>query len=228
MKSIGKALKLYLKITFNPIVAAFGIFIMIALLIAAAVSPEAPDSEGYMSMIGSVGFGQIGIAAFCLFGSITMSRNKWFASLPFAKVLFTVIPVIVSSVISLIYYNAAITIAALCWEQTALSDLLIFVPINSAVMCLAVSAIGKPKLEWIYLICVLFLGTQQAVLPNISATAHGLGLQVLTAGIIGGLIYIAGIAISLLITALWWKKCDHTYRGNVNIIKINKDRKSVV
>ena len=221
MKNFGKALKLYLKISFNPIVSAFGVLIMFALLIAAAVSPETPDSEDYMSMIASVGFGQIGIAVFCLFGSITMSRNKWFASLPFAKTLFTVVPLVIAAVMSLIYYNAAVTVAVFCWERAALSDLLVFLPIDSVVIWLAVSAIGKPKLEWIYLICVLSLGTQQVALPNISATMHGLGLSVTAAGIIGGLIFIAGIALTLLITTLWWKNCDHTYRGNANYIKTN-------
>ena len=221
MKELGKALKLYLKISFNPIVGGFGLFVMAALLIAAALSPETPDSEDYMSMIAAVGFGQIGIAVICLFGSITMARNKFFASLPFAKTLFTAVPMIVSAVLSLIYYNAAVTVAALCWEPAALSDLLIFVPLDSAVMCLAVSAIGKPKLEWIYLICILFIGTEQAALPNISLTAHGLGLPVMTAGIIGALIYIAGIAVTLIIMNIWWKRSDHIYRGNNTYIKTN-------
>ena len=221
MKNIGKALKLYLKITFNPFVVAFCVFIMVAILVAAAVSPESPDGKDYMKMIGAVGFRQISVLGFCILGGTTMTRNKWFASLPFAKTLFTVIPVLVSSVISLIYYIAAVIVAVLFWEPAALSDLLIFDPINSAVMCLAVSGIGKPKLEWIYFICILFMGTQQFILPNISLTAHGLGLPLPTAGIIGALIYIAGIALSLLITNIWWKSCDHTYRGNANIVKVN-------
>ena len=215
MKNIGKALKLYLKITFNPIVAAFGIFIMAGLLTAAAVYPETPDSEDYMNMIGAVGFGQISSLIFFLFGSIAMSRNKYFSSLPYAKQLFTVIPTLAAAAVSLIYYAAAVTIAALCWEPAGLSDLLVFLPLNSIAICLAVSAIGKPKLEWVYLICILFLGTEQVVFPNISLTAHGLGLPMLVAGITGGLIYIAGIALTLFITNLWWKNCDHIYRGNV-------------
>lgn len=221
MKNFGKALKLYLKISFNPITLFFGIFIMAALLVAAAVSPEAPESGEYMNMIASVGFGQISATLFFLFGSIAVSRNKYFSSLPFAKLLFTVIPTLSAAAVSLIYYNAAVTIAALCWEQPALSDLLVFLPINSAVVCLAVSVIGKAKLEWVYLICILCLSVQQIALPNINATAHGLGLPVLASGIIGGLIYLAGIAVSLLITALWWKNCDHTYRGNINIVNNN-------
>ena len=222
MKNFGKALKLYLKVLFNPLLTLFSAVIIVGILIAAVHEPEVPESDEYMSMIGSVGFGQIGIAVFCLFGSITISRNKWFASMPFAKTLFTVIPVIVSSVISLIYYNAAVTIAALCWEQQALSDLLIFVPINSAVMCLAISAIGKPKLEWIYLICILFLGTQQFVLPNISATKHGFGLPLVISAFIGLMIFIVGIAVSLFISDTWWRKCDHVHRGNYNYTAITR------
>lgn len=221
MKNIGKALKLYLKITFNPVIVIFCVIITGGILLAAALSPETPDGEDYMNMIGAVGFRQIAILAFCTLGSTTMSRNKWFASLPYAKTLFTVIPALISSVISLIYYIGAVAVAAIFWVPAAVSDLLIFDPLNSAMMCLAVSAIGKPKLEWIFFVCILFIGTQQIVLPHISVTAHGLGLPVPTAAVIGGLIYIAGIALSLVITNIWWKNCDHTYRRYDNIVKVN-------
>lgn len=221
MKNFGKALKLYLKMTLNPIVSGFGLLIMLVILIVAALLPDSPDSEDYMSIIASVGFGQIGIAAFCLFGSIAISRNKFFTSLPFAKMLFTAVPAVVSATMSLIYFVVVITIAVLCWEPAGLSDILVFVPINSVMICLAVSAIGKPKLEWIYLICVMMLSVQQIALPNIGFTAHGLGLPVIAAAVTGALIFIAGIALTLLITNLWWKSANRVYRPANGGVQVN-------
>ena len=220
MKNFGKALKLYLKMTLNPIVSGFGVFIMLIILIVAALLPDSPDSEDYMSMIASVGFGQIGIAVICLSGSITICRNKLFASLPFAKTLFTVVPVVVPAVLSLIYCNAVITIAALCWEPAGMSDILVFAPLNGVVICLAVSAIGKSKFEWIYLVSILFLSAEEILLPNISITAHGLGLPVIAAAVIGALIFIAGIALTLLITNLWWKSADRVYRPSNGVAQV--------
>ena len=217
MKNSGKALKLYLKVIFNPITTVFGVFIMGALLIMAALSPETPDSDDYMSMLGSVGFGQFGIAVFCLMGSVSGLRYKYYAALPFAKTLLTVVPTVFAAACALIYDCIAVTIAAFCWDEQALSDILVIAPINSFIICLAVACIGKPKLEPLYLIPMLVMAMETVVLPHISFTAHGFGLPVVISGFIGILIFIFGVALTLAIMDLWWKKCDHIYRGNYNV-----------
>ena len=217
MKNLVKALKLYLKISFNPIVSTFGILIMVALLIAGVLSPETPESEDYMSMAVSAGFVQIGIAAVFLTGSVSMARNKCYASLPFAKALYTAAPAVASGAVALIYDVAAVTVAALCWSERGLSDILDIAPLNSFMICLAVACIGKQKLEWVYLICVMFLAFEEAVLPNISLTAHGLGLPLTVSAVIGALIFVLGMGLTLVITDIWWKNCDHTYRSSTYI-----------
>ncbi len=216
MKNFGKALKLYLKVIFNPITSVLGVFIMGALLIMAAVSPETPESDDYMSMLGSVGFGQFGIAVFCLMGNVSGLRYKYYAALPFAKTLITVVPTVCAAIASLIYDGIAITIAAFCWCEQALSDILIIAPINSFIICLAVACVGKPKLELLYLIPMFVMAMETIVLPHISLTAHGFGLPAFTSAVIGVLIFISGIALTLLIMNNWWKKCDHIYRRNYN------------
>ena len=216
MKNFGKALKLYLKVIFNPITAALGIFIMGALLIMAAVSPETPDSDDYMSMLGSVGFGQFGIVVLCLMGSVSGLRYKYYAALPFAKTLITVVPTVCAAVAALIYDIVAVTIASFCWCEQALSDILMIAPINSFIICIAVACVGKPKLEILYLIPMFVMAMETIVLPRISLTAHGFGLPVPVSAVIGVLIFISGVALTLLIMSIWWKKCDHIYRGNYN------------
>ena len=216
MKNFVKALKLYLKVIFNPITTVLGVFIMAVLLIMAAVSPETPDSEDYMSMLGSVGFGQFGIAVFCLMGSVSGLRYKYYAALPFAKTLVTVVPVACAATASLIYDCIAITIAAFCWCEQALSDILIIAPINSFIICLAVACVGKPKLEIFYLIPMFVMAMETVVLPHVGLTAHGFGLPVVISGFIGILIFIFGVALTLTIMDLWWKKCDHIYRRSYN------------
>ncbi len=216
MKNFGKALKLYCKVTFNPITVSLGILIMGGLLVGAVMSPETPESSDYMSMIATVGFGQFGIIGCCLLGGTTVSRYRYCASLPFAKTLFTVVPTVFSAVAALIYDNIAVTIAAFCWCEQGLSDILIIAPLNSFIICLAVACFGKPKLEPMYIIPILVLATEQIVLPHISLTEHGFGLPVFISAVIGFLIFIAGVAFTLLIMNIWWEKCDHTYRGNYN------------
>ena len=216
MKEFGKALKLYLKVTLNPITAAFGLMLMAMLLVAASLSPETPDSEDYMSMIGTVGFGQLGVVALFIMG-ISSSRYKYFASLPFAKTLFTVVPTVCAAAAALIYDNIAITVAAFCWCEQGLSDLLVIAPINSFIICLSIACIGKPKLNILYFIPILIMATEHIVLPNISFTAHGFGLPVLTSAVIGALVFIAGVVLTLVIMNVWWKKCDHIYCGYYKI-----------
>lgn len=208
MKRFVKALKLYCKATFNPIIAAVGIFIMGGILIAAAVSPRTPDTDEYMHMMGSVGFGQFGI--FILLGGVnSYTRNKYFAALPFAKTLFTVAPTVLAAVTALVFDNIAITIAAFRWCEQGLSDLLIIAPINSFMICLAVACIGKPKLELLSIIPIFIISTESMVLPNISLFKHGFGLPVTVSSVIGLLIFISGVALTLMIMNIWWKKCDH-------------------
>ena len=212
MKNFGKALKLYLKVSFNPIVSAFGIFIMVGVVAAAVFSPESPENEDYMSMIAAAGFAQIGVGIFFIAGGPSMARNKYYISLPFAKMLFTVIPAVTAAVMSLIYDNVIFAVAAFCWQEQALADIMIIAPVNSFMVCLAVSCMGKPKLEPLYIIPMIILATEHLVLPNISAAAHGFGLPVVTSAVIGFLIFIAGAAVTLLIMNIWWRNSDRVYR----------------
>lgn len=216
MKNFGKALKLYLKISFNPLLTIFGTGIIVAMMISVAAFPETPDSDDYMSMIGSAGFGQIGIVVILLMGTVSITRSRFYSSTPFAKTFITVVPLFCTAVAALIYDIIAITIAALCWCEQGLSDLLIIAPINSFIICLAVSCAGKPKLECLYIIPFVVLAWENIFLNNISVTAHGFGLPVPVSAVIGVLIFAAGIAVTLLILNIWWKKCDHIYRGNYN------------
>ena len=216
MKNFGKALKLYLKISFNPLLTIFGTVIIVAMMIAAVTSPETPDSDDYMSMVGSVGFGQIGIVVILLMGTVSITRSRFYSSTPFAKTFITVVPLFCTVVAALIYDIIMITIAALCWCEQGLSDLLIIAPINSFIIGLAVACAGKPKLECLYIIPFVVLAWESIVLKNISVTAHGFGLPVPVSAVIGVLIFAAGIAVTLAIMNIWWKKCDHIYRGNYN------------
>ena len=217
MKNFGKALKMYLKILFNPLLTLLGLIIIVAVTVAAAVSPDTPDSDEYMSMIGSVGFGQIGIVVLFI-EAVSVTRSRFYVSLPYAKTLFTVVPVVCTAAAAFIYDIIALAIAALFWCEQGLSDLLIIAPINSFVICLAVSCSGKPKLEWLYILMFVFLASEQFVLPNISATAHGFGLPAAVSAVISVLVFISGTALTLLITSIWWKKCDRICNTALNRI----------
>ena len=212
MKNFGKALRLYLKVIFNPLLTLFSAVIIVGILIAAVHEPELPESDDYMSMIAATAIGQIGIVVFCLYGTVSVIRCRFYPSLPFAKTFFTVVPTVFTAGLSLIYDLSVITIAALCWSPQALADILIAAPVGSLMVILGVSCSGKPKLEWLYIMPFLVLCTLQFVIPNISATKHGFGLPVVTSAVIGALIFAAEIAVTLVILDIWWKKCDHTHR----------------
>ena len=222
MKNFGKALKLYLKVLFNPLLTLFSAVIIVGILIAAVHEPEVPESDEYMSMIAATAIGQIGIVVFCLYGTISVTRCKFYSSLPFAKTLFTIVPMVFTAFMSLIYDLIIIMIAALCWTPQALADILIAAPVGSLMVILGVSCSGKPKLEWLYIMPFLILCTLQFVLPNISATMHGFGLPVITSAVIGALIFAAEIAVTLVVMNIWWKKCDHVRRGNYNYTAITR------
>ena len=222
MKNFGKALKLYLKVSFNPLLTLFGAVIIVGIMIAAVHEPEVPESDEYMSMISAVSFGQIGILIFFLIGSTSAVRSKFFASLPCSKLLFTVVPTAVTAALTLIYNSIVIAVAALCWEEQALADILIAAPVNSFIICLAVSVLGKPGLEALYAIPVLILATEQLVLPNISATKHGFGLPLIPSAVIGVMIFAAGTAAVLAVLNIWWRRCDHIRCSDYNYTPLNR------
>ena len=223
MKNFGKALKLYLKVSFNPLLALLSAVIIVGVMIAAVLEPEIPESDEYMSMIAAAATGQIGIVVFCLGGTISIIRGKFYSSLPFAKTLFTVVPTVFTAGLSLIYDLIIITIAALCWVPQALADIMIAAPVGSLMVILGVSCSGKSKLEWLYILPFFILCTMQFILSKISVTMHGFGLPVITSAIIGALIFAAEIAVTLVIMNIWWKKCDHTYRMKCGPLSVREN-----
>lgn len=211
MKNFGKAAKLYLKMSLG-VTTIVGGLMAAGILILLWMDPATRDEADYMKMMGSINIGQLISVVLGLAGGINMMRSRYFLSLPFAKTLFTTVPVAASAGISLIYGIIAAAIVILRTDMQVLSDLLILMPVNIVIVCLVVSTLGKPRFFPLTLLGFLYMVFLQVLMPDLYFAAHGFGLPVQTACIIGALILTGGIALTLLIMNIWWKKGARTYR----------------
>ena len=211
MKNFGKATKLYFNMSIG-ILSIIGALMAAGIFILVWVDPAVCGEDGYMNMMGSINVGQLLSVILVIAGGINMMKTRFFLSLPFAKTLFTTVPVIVSAGLSLIYGIIAAVIVILRADMQTLSDLLVLMPVNITFICLIVPTLGKYRFFPLHLLCVLYVVFSLSIMPELDITANGFGLPVQTACIIGALILVCGIALSLLITNIWWKKGNHTYR----------------
>lgn len=211
-----KALRLYNMMTFNLIFAIPGTALMILLAIALALSPEGKGSEDYMSMIGTVGIGHLGIIFINFSYFIQSGRYKFPASIRSAKLFFTVVPVVAVGSLCLIYDIFIIVISAIVLPPSVFSDILISNAVHSVVACFLISLSGKKKFYFITLPLMFIYFFQTIILSHLGILSNGFGLPLAVAAVISAAIYIIGTGLNLGLLNWWWKKSGRDFNVNVN------------
>ncbi|MBQ8960550.1 MAG: hypothetical protein IJ071_04950 [Ruminococcus sp.] len=213
-----KAIKTYFSLTFSPIMLTVALVFAAVLLVAAVKEPAEPGSEDYMSMVGAIGFGHIGILLFMLLGALKTTQNKFFLSLPFAKDLVIGAPVILCGALGLIFDTAAALVTHFFWDGIPNDDVIIVNAANTVLMTLIVCLISKNTFN--VLKSVLYMGyfLQGIFLPKIPGISGGIfggaAGHSMAALLIAAVIYAAGLGLAVLLLSRWW---NSPLRGPMNV-----------
>jgi len=207
MKNFKKALKFYLKISYNSVLICLGM-IFLALGPTMLLTIRERDLFTYVLPVSLTP--KIGILFILLQKTLDFTKSKVCVSLPFSKQLYTIIPTVVSASLTLIYDIALIILHITFKPQIPVSNFIVMTALGSFVIYLMHSTIRKPVLHSVYSIAwIIVIGSttfsnlhMNLPLPNLS-----LGASIIT----GILIYIIGIGATLLIQKVWWKKCNHIF-----------------
>lgn len=213
MKKFFKAYKLYMKTSFSPIMTIFCSFMCIGLFFAAFASPEKSSSKEYLAMIGVIGMGHLFIFLNFIMGIFSTRNYKFFMSTESAKKLYTVVPMVSTLTVCLIYDIIMYVIAYFAWDSAGKSDILIVNALGTFFACLTASSSYMSKLEAVSIIGYFFM-TFQSVLYKAIGLNGGFGLEQGTAAIIAIIIYIAGISLNVIMMELWWNKSGRNFNKN--------------
>ncbi|MBQ6091619.1 MAG: hypothetical protein IJL07_10190 [Lachnospiraceae bacterium] len=209
MKNIKKAVKMYLKIAFNPFFTTLGVvFLSCGMIFFLVVDPQ--GEKNFFSMLITMSFFSkfIGIGLILISGMFSLTGNKFFASLTFAKQLYVRVHVFASIGITLIIDIICTVVASICWSESDFVNLLIILPIGSTMICAPLSTIGKKRISlWGFIGWLFFMIVN--LTPSFIMNKMYIDLPVSTAIVIAVLIYIFGIGITVLLNHIWWKNCDH-------------------
>ena len=208
MNNIKKAVKMYLKITIRPFFTSCGLFMLaLELLFFLTVDPTERNLWRVM-IIMSCSTKFFGIYTLLFFGTVSMTGNKFFASLPFSKELFMKVHLLAVIGVALVFDILIIVITSFRWPENDFVNLLILLPVSSFMVNMSISTTGKQKIGILSLIGFIFV-MLAACVPLSLWDLLCIDLSVSTAVVIGALIYIVGFAITLLLNHFWWKHCDH-------------------
>ncbi len=208
MNNIKKAVKMYLKITIRPFFTSCGLFMLaLVLLFFLTVDPTERNLWRLM-IIMSCSNKLFGIYTLLFFGTVSMTGNKFFASLPFSKELFMKVHLLAVIGVAFVIDILIFVITAFRWPEGEFMNLLILLPIGSFMVNMTISTIGKQKIGILSLLGFIFV-LLVACFPLSLLDILCIDSSVSTAAVIGALIYIVGFAITLLLNLFWWKHCDH-------------------
>ena len=209
MKNIKKAVKMYLKIAFNPFFTTLGVVLLsCGMIFFLVVDPQGENN--FFSMLITMSFSSkfIGIGLILISGMFSLTGNKFFASLTFAKQLYVRVHVFASIGITLIIDIICTVVASICWSESDFVNLLIILPIGSTMIYAPLSTIGKKRISlWGFIGWLFFMIVN--LTPSFIMNKMYIDLPVSTAIVIAVLIYIFGIGITVLLNHIWWKHCDH-------------------
>lgn len=204
MKRFIRSCKLFWLLSFNWILALAGAAFTLLILIASAVDPDSPGDDEYNSMLGTIFL--MHYAPICsILLSANMNHYKFPQSVPDAKMLFTVTPVIVTAGLCIICDILFTIVAALFWSSESMGDLVIGNSIATVICCFVIQFMNRPKVAWLNLLFIpaLFLGGSH--IPG-SAITHYPVLAIV--------IYIVGIALAILAGDIWWRKSGRCFNTN--------------
>ena len=212
-KRFLKTLKLYIRTAFNPIMIALALVMFVGIPYALFADPAPLGDKEYMSMIGTVGIGHIGIVIIQIMGCLLCPTSKLFLAMPDAKRFMTVIPIMVTAVLGILYDALIIIISVCTINMQTTADLMLMCSAGTVLACIITSTLNKKGLGVLDIAAMLIMFSTLFVFNN-GSFDNGFGLSAEKAAVIAGAVYIAGIALNVIIMKLWWSRSD---RQNKNI-----------
>lgn len=222
MNKVTRAFRLYLRAAANPIVIAFGLLMMIGLLVAFIVDPDPVGSKDYGVMLGCIQFGKIGVLLVTMLAIAKIRNNKFYISCNCAKEMFTIVPVSVVMIIAFLYDIVLEVIAYVNLGMQGFSDMLVVAALSSLLVIIAGVCIGRGGVMGVLSACAYFAYMMlQFVFRKESIARVILGQTVTRALIIAVCCYIVAIAVTFVMANYWWKKGNRFYpttaiRGVIN------------
>ncbi|WP_028510416.1 hypothetical protein [Ruminococcus sp. NK3A76] len=209
MNKAVRALKLYAEAAAHPFVIGFGLFLMIGMALAFIIDPDPVGGDEYLSMLGAVQMGNMGVILMVFAASTKLQQNKFFSSCTCAKELFTIGPVVAVTILCVLYDTLLDVSAYINLGTQGLADTLVFNTVSSMLLIIVGGCYGKKGVPLTALLLgaayFTFLGFPMASkITNISS--HIIGLSLTTAVIIAVCGYTFAIAFTLMIENIWWKK----------------------
>lgn len=207
-----RAMRLYKKAAANPYTIGFEMLLAAAMLVFYTGVPKPVGSNGYMTMLGVIPLGKIGIFWIIMLGNLKLQQNKFYASCSCGKMLYTVVPIVTSFVLSLLYDAVFTAAAAVNAGSAGIADAVVLNAISDAFIFIVSVCYGKQKrIWWLVLpyILIIFLPRYFSRFGMIDK-----GLELIVSMVIAIVVYVASIALSLLLVNIWWKKSDRSARPN--------------
>ena len=208
MNKVARALKLYIKAAANPFAIGFALFMMIGLSIAFVVDPDHVGGDEYFSMLGALQMGRMGIFLMIIIGNARLQQNKFYSSTSCAKELYTIAPVIFTTVITFIYDLILGILALIILGTAGLSDVMVFNAITSAMAILFAGSYNKKGLGVLGALPYFGFLSGPVLVKRLPVEGNTLGLPLGSAALIAVGAYAAAIVLSIVIGRLWWKTGD--------------------
>lgn len=227
-----KAMKLYMKLAFSPILTIMGLLFSTALIIAAAKEPAQRGTHDYASMMGSMIFGHIGVMLMVANVPFLTSTSKLFLSMPCAKELYTTVPVIAASFLGIIFDSISAAAAMQTWSGPVY-DLIVINALGTVVITFIITSLGKKSRfsTLIFAVSYVVLFLSGVALPKVAFVRNGMipdtasGPALCAAVTLA--VYILGIAGTLLYARHWWNSSDRapspmmSANGNITVNNAN-------
>ncbi|MCR5143547.1 MAG: hypothetical protein K6C68_13685 [Ruminococcus sp.] len=209
MNKVAGGIKLYTQAAAHPFTIGFGLFMMIGMSLAFIIDPDPVGSDDYLSMLGSIQMGNIGIVLMAIVANSKVQQNKFYSSCNCAKELFTIAPVASVTVLSLFYDTLLAVSAYINLGVAGLSDTMMFNTVSSMLIIIIGGCYGKAGFPFIHamqaIAYMLFLTFPFSV-RFASITHHLLGHDLMTAVKVAVCGYILAVAVTLVLENIWWKK----------------------
>lgn len=227
-----KAMKLYMKLAFSPILIIMGLLFSTALIAASAKEPAQRGTHDYASMMGSMIFGHIGVMLMVAKVPFLTSTSKLFLSMPCAKELYTTVPVIAASFLGIIFDSISAAAAMQTWSGPVY-DLIVINALGTVVITFIATILGKKSRfsTLIFAVSYVVLFLSGVALPKVAFVRNGMipdtasGPALCAAVTLA--VYILGIAGSFLYARHWWNSSDRapspmmSANGNITVNNAN-------
>lgn len=203
MKDFLKACKLYVNVLYTPVFRVISILVMSIGVFEAFFLSSPKSSDDYFKKIILISIFHFGILIRNIY--IDLLHPKIFYSVKFAKKYNTIVPLLTTASVSIIYDVILFVVSAINLGLTFATDLMI---VNAAVTIIACYFSIPSDLRNDYLgvlpsACVIvILNARREIHPDLM----GYGFSLYTDILITLGIYIAGCFVLIAVSELWWKK----------------------